>query len=485
MKIDDLLVIGGGINGAGIAADAAGRGLSVTLCEQNDLASGTSSASTKLIHGGLRYLEQGEFKLVHEALNEREILLAKAPHLISPLSFVIPYQKQLRPRWLIQLGLWIYDHLGKRVTLPKSRRLSFLGTRYGAPLKPFLTDGFIYSDCWVDDARLVLANALSAQLHGARIRTYTQVVNTRVVDGLWHIDVYDKQTQHTETLYAKALVKATGPWMDDPDFQLSLVKGSHIIVKQTYQGTHAYLMQHSDKRVIFVIPYQDQFTLIGTTDVAYTGSPNDVTIDDAEKKYLIDAYNQYFNQSLSVSDIVADYSGIRPLVDEGKENPSETSREYTLTVKEVENAPLLAVFGGKITTYRTLSEHALKSLATYFPNMRPAWTKNVPLPGGNIENMQTYIERMAKQYAFLSSSELSRLAHLYGTDMEKLLGSVQSKADMGEYFGGGCYERELDYAIKHEWVKNPDDFLKRRTKLYLTLSCEENNRIQQWIVKHV
>ncbi|MFI4957044.1 MAG: glycerol-3-phosphate dehydrogenase [Gammaproteobacteria bacterium] len=484
MKIDDLLVIGGGINGAGIAADAAGRGLSVTLCEQNDLASGTSSASTKLIHGGLRYLEQGEFGLVHEALNEREVLMAKAPHLISPLSFVIPYQKQLRPRWLIQLGLWIYDHLGQRVTLPKSRRLRFKDTPYGAPLKPSLTDGFIYSDCWVDDARLVLANALAAQALGARIFTYTEVTNTVAMNGIWHVTVYDKMAKQLHTLYAKALVKATGPWMDDPDFKLELVKGSHIIVRETYPGTHAYLIQHTDNRVIFVIPYEHDYTLIGTTDLLYHGTPNHVEIDAVEKNYLIDAYNQYFQKSLSVGDIVADYSGIRPLVDSGKENPSETSREYTLAVKEVNHAALLAVFGGKITTYRTLAEHAMDALAPFFPNMKPAWTKNAPLPGGNIRDFNAFMTTMADRYPFLSRDEITRLAHLYGTQMEQLLEGVRTKTDLGEYFGAGCYERELKYAIQHEWVKKPEDFLYRRTKLYLSLTPDERRRVEQWFHDH-
>ena len=485
MKIDDLLVIGGGINGAGIAADAAGRGLSVTLCEQNDLASGTSSASTKLIHGGLRYLEQGEFRLVHEALNEREVLMRKAPQLISPLSFVIPYQEQLRPRWLIQLGLWLYDHLGRRVTLPKSKRLNFADNAYGAPLKPSLTDGFIYSDCWVDDARLVLANALAAQSLGAHIHTYTEVTSTTATNGIWHVTIYNKFTKKSDTLYAKALVKATGPWLHDPDFKLQLVKGSHIIVPQVYDGDQAYLMQHSDNRVIFVIPYEHHFTLIGTTDVLYEGEPEHVQIDEDEKAYLVDAFNQYFKKSLTIGDIVADYSGVRPLVAENNDNPSQTSREYMLVVKETNLAPQLEVLGGKITTYRTLAEHALKSFAKYFPNMKPAWTKSTPLPGGDMDDFNAFVIMMAGRYPFLSRDEVTRLAHLYGTQMEKLLESVRSKSDLGEYFGAGCYERELKYSIEHEWVKRAEDFLYRRTKLYLLLTPIERERVERWFQSHL
>jgi glycerol-3-phosphate dehydrogenase len=485
MKIDDLLVIGGGINGAGIAADAAGRGLSVSLCEKNDLASGTSSASTKLIHGGLRYLEQGEFRLVHEALDEREVLMAKAPHLISPLSFVIPYEKQLRPRWLIQLGLWIYDHLGQRVTLPKSRRLKFKNNDYGAPLQPSLTDGFIYSDCWVDDARLVLANALAAQSLGARIFTYTEVTSTEAINGIWHVIVYDKITQKSDTLYAKALVKATGPWMDDPEFKLQLVKGSHIIVPEVYTGDQAYLIQHTDNRVIFVIPYEHHFTLIGTTDVLYQGSPDHVHIDTDEKEYLINAFNQYFKKTLTVEDIVADYAGVRPLVSEGKDNPSETSREYTLIVKESNLAPQLTVLGGKITTFRTLAEHSVDALNPFFPEMKPAWTKYAPLPGGDIDDFNAFLNTMADRYPFLSRDEVVRFAHLYGTHMEKLLDGVRSTIDMGEYFGSGCYERELQYGIDNEWVKTPQDFLYRRTKLYLHVTPEQRERIERWFHHHL
>lgn len=481
----DLVVIGGGINGAGIAADAAGRGLSVLLCEQHDLASGTSSASTKLIHGGLRYLEQGEFRLVHEALNEREVLMAKAPHLISPLSLVIPYQQQLRPKWLIRLGLWIYDHLGQRVTLPKSRGLRLAGTSFGNPLKASLTDGFIYSDCWVDDARLVLANALDAKAHGATILTYTRVTRTYVEDNIWHIETEDVLTYEKKSFTAKMLVKATGPWMNDPDFKLELVKGSHIIVKQTYPGPHAYLIQHTDKRVIFVIPYQHEYTLIGTTDVLYHGLPDAVSIDADEKQYLVDAYNMYFKQTLQLSDIVSDYAGVRPLIDDGKKNPSETSREYTLTVKETDGAPVLSVFGGKITTYRTLAEHAINLLKPFFPRMGPAWTKHAPLPGGHCRDLNALIRDCAGRYPFLSRDEITRLVHLYGTDTDLLLKDCRTKADLGEYFGAGCYERELQYAKAHEWVRKPEDFLYRRTKLYLGLSEADILRIRQRFTRDI
>lgn len=478
----DMLIIGGGINGAGIAADAAGRGFSVALCEQADLASGTSSASTKLIHGGLRYLEQGDFTLVREALQEREVLLAKAPHLISPLSFVIPYQPQLRPRWLIRIGLWIYDHLAKRISLPASQGLRLQHTPYGSPLKPSLTDGFVYSDCWVDDARLVLANLQDAQAHGADIFTYTRVVDTQVREGQWDVLTENMLTGETRTLHAKTLIKATGPWMDDPDFPLELVKGSHIIVKQTYPGTHAYLIQHTDRRVIFVIPYQHDFTLIGTTDVPYQGDPSNVGIDAMEKQYLLDIYNQYFQHPLSLSDIIAAYSGVRPLVNEGNANPAETSREYALKVKKVHGAPLLCVLGGKITTYRSLAEHAMHLMAPFFPAMTGDWTKKTPLPGGNIPNIHTFIEKQATRYPFLPQALITRFAHLYGTRMDILLAGCTRKEDLGEYFGADYYAREIDYAIEHEWVKKPADFLYRRTKCYLMLSPPDIIRVEAYLL---
>lgn len=481
-KIYDILVIGGGINGTGIACDAAGRRLSVALCEQNDLASGTSSASTKLIHGGLRYLEQGEFRLVHEALNEREVLMAKAPHLISPLTLVLPHSKQLRPRWMLRLGLWLYDHLGRRVTLPKSRHVAFHHTLMGEPLKPSFTDGFTFSDCWVDDARLVVANAQAAQQHGADILTQTAVEQVHVVDNQWHVDVYDKTTEQRRTVCARVLVDATGPWLNQSEKRLTLSKGSHIIVRQTYPGTHAYLIQHTDNRVIFVIPYEKHFTLIGTTDVFYHGNLSHVEIDAAEQTYLLDAYNAYFKQALTADDVVSSYAGVRPLLDDGSDNLAQTTREYLLPLTLRDNAPLLSVLGGKLTTYRTLAEQAMEKLAPFFPHMGPVWTKQAPLPGGDLpgKSLEGYIGLLSTQFPYLTTAEITRLAHLYGSNVEKMLAGCVSKNDLGEYFGAGCYEKELRYAMEHEWVKKPEDFLYRRTKLYLPLSREEQKRIVDW-----
>ncbi len=483
-KIYDILVIGGGINGTGIACDAAGRGLSVALCEQNDLASGTSSASTKLVHGGLRYLEHGEFRLVHEALNEREVLMAKAPHLISPLTFILPYQKQLRPRWLLRIGLWIYDHLGHRITLPKSHAISFQETSFGEPLKASLKDGFMFSDCWADDARLVVENAMAARAHGAAIFTYCTAQQFHVDNGIWHVSVHDNLTQQSNTLYAKALVNATGPWVKGK--HIRLVKGSHLIVKQTYQGSHAYLIQHTDGRVIFVIPYQQHFTLIGTTDVVYHGDPSVATLDDMERDYLLNAYNTYFKKTLNEKDIISHYSGVRPLVDDGTQKLSKITREYVLTLDTQSQAPLLSVLGGKITTYRTLAENTLEKLLPFFPKMGSAWTKTALLPGGDIpeKSLLTYIQRLHSQFLFLSDAEISRLVHLYGTCTEKILAGCTNKKDLGEYFGEGCYEKELQYAIKEEWVKKPEDFLCRRTKLYLTLSAEERKKVVAWFERN-
>jgi glycerol-3-phosphate dehydrogenase len=483
-NVYDIIVIGGGINGTGIALDAAGRGLSVALCEQNDLASGTSSESTKLIHGGLRYLEHGDFKLVHEALNEREVLMAKAPHIISPLSFIIPYQPQIRPQWLIRLGLWLYDHLGLRVTLPKSRAVVLKNSPLGAPLKNIFTDGFMYSDCWVDDARLVVENAMAAKALGADIFTQCKVERYGADNGIWEVEVqYEGRTQ---VLHSKALVNATGPWIQSQSIRTKLVKGSHIIVPRIYEGDHAYLIQQADKRVIFVIPFQQNFTLIGTTDKVYHGDPGKAHIDDDEKSYLVTAFNQYFETKLSEKDIVAAYSGVRPLVDDGKHNPSDTTREYLLLLEQIQDAPILSVFGGKITTYRTLSEHALNKLAPFFPHIKSAWTKQAILPGGDLPNgsLSQYIATVQSRFPFLSFDELSRLAHLYGTRVNMILDGSTSKTDLGEYFGGGCYERELRYAIDHEFVKKPEDFLRRRTKLYLTLNPSEIKKISVWIEKN-
>lgn len=470
MKNDivDILVIGGGINGTGIALDAAGRGLSVILCEQHDLASGTSSKSTKLIHGGLRYLEYGEFKLVHEALNEREILMKKAPHLISPLTFIIPYQPQERPRWMIRLGLWIYDHLGRRVTLPKSRAIGLRNTPYGSPLKSHFADGFMYADCWVDDARLVVENAMAAKALGADILTQCKVTRYGVENGIWFVEADDHGT--LKQFHARALVNATGPWLQSNIVHLQLVKGSHIIVPRMYDGEHAYLIQHTDHRVIFVIPYEKAFTLIGTTEEQYEGDPGLARIDAAEKAYLIDVFNAYFNRTLSVADIIADYAGVRPLVGNESTRPSEISREYILTLDTSQGAPMLSVLGGKITTHRRLAEHAMEKLSSFFPQMTASWTKDAILPGGDIpQSISSYIDSMCIKYPMLSKDQIARLVHLYGTRMNMMT--------------QGSVEQELEYSFTHEFTHTAEDFLMRRTKGYLTFDEATQQKIRDWFKK--
>jgi glycerol-3-phosphate dehydrogenase len=492
-KIFDLLVIGGGINGSGIAADAAGRGLSVVLCEQNDLGSGTSSLSTKLIHGGLRYLEQHDFKLVHEALNEREILLRKAPHLISPLRFIIPYEPGLRPRWLIRLGLWLYDHLGKRMSLPASKSVDLLpNTPFGAPLILNNPHGFAFTDCWVDDARLVIANALAAAELGAEILPRTQVIDLHVNKGIWEIQILDKITGQQSILKARTLINATGPWIQSfiqsqPLLTLKhpirLVRGSHLIVPKRYEGDHAYLIQHADGRIVFVIPYEQDFTLIGTTEVDTPHSPEEAKITQEEIDYLIRLFNPHFHHKITRNDIIWHYSGVRPLIDSAAGASTELSREYHLELQQVEGAPILSVYGGKLTTYRTLAQRAVNQIVAFFPGHYPAWTGSAPLPGGDLPegNFHDFLNGLNRQYPWVPPSMRERLARQYGTRIHRVLEGATSLADLGEYFGADCYEQELRYLIKDEWAQTLDDLLYRRTKLGLHLNSEEKMKISDWL----
>ena len=387
----DLLIIGGGINGTGIAADAAGRGLSVMLCEQGDLASATSSASTKLIHGGLRYLEQFEFKLVHDALKEREILLKKAPHLIHPLAFILPYKKQLRPAWLLQIGLFFYDHLARRLTLPRSQKLNLRQSIEGKPLKKEYETGFRYYDCFCDDARLVIANAQAARDHGATIVTRTRCINTARHKDSWQVELEDLQNNTKITVSAKAVINATGPWVNQtlktifdlkPASEIQLVKGSHIVVPKLYDGDHAYILQASDQRVVFTIPFQQQFTLVGTTDVALHHDPTTAKITEEEITYLCQVVNDYFHSAIDPNKIIWSYAGVRPLYGLSSTTPSKISRDYHFEMIDHDHqTPLLSIYGGKITTFRTLAEHALEKLKPYFSNMKESWTATAVLPG--------------------------------------------------------------------------------------------------------
>lgn len=489
METKDLIVIGGGINGAGIAADAAGRGLSVLLLEARDLACATSSASSKLIHGGLRYLEHYEFRLVSEALAEREVLLRLAPHIAFPLRFRLPHQPHLRPAWMIRAGLFLYDHLGKRTSLPASNGLKF---GQDSVLKPDLTRGFEYSDCWVDDARLVVLNALEVVERGGEVRTQMRVTRAWREEGIWVVEAKDETSGEVLTWRAKGLVNATGPWVKqfyDDGLQLKsprgirLIKGSHIVVPKVHQQPQAYILQNEDNRIVFVIPWLGEFSIIGTTDVEYHGDPHDVKIDDNEVNYLLKVYNDHFKKQLVKDDIVWTYSGVRPLCDDESDSPQAVTRDYTLEIADdAGKAPLLSVFGGKLTTYRKLAEHAIEKLAHYYPGIGPAWTKNGILPGGDMgTDRNHYAEVLRRKYSWLPDSMAIRYAHTYGSRSEMILDNKTSLAELGEDFGHGLYEAELTYLVTKEWVHNLDDAIWRRTKLGMWLDEGQKQRVAEWL----
>lgn len=481
----DIAVVGGGINGTGIAADAVGRGLSVILAEQADLAQATSSASSKLIHGGIRYLENLDFRLVRESLNEREILLQNAPHLVRPLRFIMPNVPSIRSPFLVRLGLFLYDHLSKKSTLPPSKLMHLTSLKAKDHLQPNLKKGFIYSDCTVDDSRLVVCNALAAKNGGARILTYTKCTSAERQKDLWRIVLASEEKQ--EVIYAKALVNATGPWSQfflkqigfRSNTSIKLVKGSHILVPKIYPNSHAYLLQHDDKRVVFVIPYLDKFSLIGTTDINYEGDLKNITISEQEVHYLCDVVNRYFTINLRPSDIIDSYSGVRPLINSHHANPAKLSRDYLLEISDLDNKlPLLSVFGGKITTYRKLAETALNKLQKYFPKMCGSWNANTKLPGGDIpeQDFQLFIKNCVERYAHLNEQLVIRYAKQYGTNIHKLLDEITCVQQLGHHFGCGLYAIEVAYLIHNEWVKTAEDILWRRTKLgywFSTANCAE------------
>lgn len=487
----DLLIIGGGINGAGIARDAAGRGLKVMLVEQADLASATSSASTKLIHGGLRYLEFFEFRLVREALIERERLLHIAPHIIRPMQFILPHVPELRPRWLMRLGLFFYDHIGGRKVLPASRSVRLANGAYAA-LRPGLDHGFAYSDCWVDDSRLVVLNALDAALRGASIRTRTRFVNAKVDGSQWLATLQDAQSNETTQVRARAIVNAAGPWVQDVlngfpkmdnEGQVRLVKGSHIVVPRLYSGEHAFMLQNPDGRIVFTIPYQEEFTLVGTTDVPFSGDATQVSISPEEVLYLCNSVNSYFRKSIAPSDVKWSYAGVRPLSDDESKNASKVTRDYKLELTETtpDAPPLLSVFGGKITTYRRLAESALSKLQPHLDNSDREWTDKAALPGGDLPraDFAAFAEGVHKRWPFLSASMAHRLARAYGTRVEKILGKAQAMLDLGEHYGAGLTQAEIDYLVTNEWARSADDILWRRTKLGLHLDQQQRQRVAQ------
>ncbi|ESW64969.1 glycerol-3-phosphate dehydrogenase [Mesorhizobium sp. C277A] len=491
--VRDIFVIGGGINGCGIARDAVGRGFSVFLAEMNDLASGTSSGSTKLIHGGLRYLEFYEFRLVREALMEREVLWKNAPHIIWPMRFVLPYAKGLRPAWLIRLGLFLYDHIGGRKLLPATRTLDMSKDPAGKPLKPLFHKAFEYSDGWVNDARLVALNARDAADRGATIRTRTKVVGARREGDLWAIRVEDVQTGEAEEVKARLLVNAAGPWVDhvlsttvgqNDVHNVRLVQGSHIVIKKKFDDPRAYFFQNKDGRIIFAIPYEEEFTLIGTTDRDYPGDPHDVKISDTEIDYLCAAASEYFAEAVTRPDIVWTYSAVRPLYDDGASKAQEATRDYVLKADGGGGkAPIVNAFGGKITTYRRLSESMLEKVEGFLGKRGKPWTANAPLPGGDFPatGFDVQVAKLKSAFPFIDQRLARRLTRLYGTRAQVLLGLAKSNADLGRNFGADLYEAEVRYLSENEWALTAEDVLWRRTKRGLHLSREQASALDEFM----
>lgn len=487
----DLLIIGGGINGAGIARDAAGRGLSVCLVEKDDLAQATSSASTKLVHGGLRYLEHYEFRLVRESLIERERLLNIAPHIIWPLRFVLPHDKGLRPKWMLRLGLFLYDHLGGRKLLPPTKNVNLRDAPHGEVLENRLTHGFEYSDCWVEDSRLVLLNALDAKERGASIRTRTECVALERSAESWSATLRCANGSE-QKITARAIVNAAGPWVDqvlgralpsENHANLRLVKGSHLIFPKLFEGDHCYIFQNRDDRIIFAIPYERDFTLVGTTDQGFKGDPANIDISPEEATYICDAANEYLRTDIAPEQAVASYAGVRPLYENNAASNSTVTRDYQFELdvgKGGNEPPILSIFGGKITTYRKLAEHALEKLPG-IPSQ--SWTAQESLPGGEIkpEKFDSFIEDMQDRYAFLSSKTIMRMARAYGTRMINILGHASNANELGPIIAGDLYEAELRYLLETEFATLAQDVLYRRSKLYLHLTADEQQRVADWI----
>ena len=517
-----MVIVGGGINGAGIARDAAGRGLSVLLCEKDDLAQHTSSASTKLIHGGLRYLEYYEFGLVRKALRERELLLRMAPHIMWPLRFVMPHDASQRPAWMIRAGLFLYDHLAPRTFLPGSAGLSLVNHPAGLPLKAAFRRGFVYSDGWVDDARLVVLNAVCAAEHGAQILTRTRCVAAHAREGIWHVELQKEVQPEAQSkaqpkaqssprsgmppevlqVRARVLINAAGPWAGQfarmlPDTAVTqdvhLIKGSHIVVRRLFDHPMAYIFQNPDHRIIFALPYEQDFTLIGTTDLEYAGAIDQVQIERDEMAYLCDMANHYFTQQITPADVVHTYSGVRPLLDKPADSASAITRDYLLELT-TEPAPLLTVWGGKITTYRKLAEDAMEKLRPILPHAQTAWTAQQPLPGGDLQRpgqlvdqpqFATYFAQFQRDYPWLPPSLARRYATGYGSRAVRILTAAQSLADLGEEIAPGLHEAELHYLIRSEWAVSADDILWRRTKQGLRCSPDDVVRLQTWLANTV
>jgi len=493
IETTDLLVIGGGINGAGVARDAAGRGLGVTLVEMDDLANHTSSASTKLIHGGLRYLEQYDFMLVRHALTEREVLLRSAPHIIWPLRFILPHHQQLRPRWMIRLGLFIYDHLGGRKLLPTSRQINLHRHVAGESLKPEYHHGFEYSDCWVQDSRMVVLAARDAARHGAQILTRTKCLSMERRSDDWLVTLEERHTGQRRQIAPRAIVNASGPWVADTldqhahnafDHGVRLVKGSHVVVPKLFEHPYPYIFQNSDGRILFAIPYEHDYTLIGTTDVEEHGDPATVAISDEEVSYICNAVSEYFRIPVTPADVVWSYAGVRPLSDDDSDSASTVSRDYELLLDD--NGPaILSIFGGKITTFRGLAEQVVDKLRRPMGFSAPAWTEHGTLPGGDIPDADyaAFVAHSRSDYPWLERSLLEDYTRNYGTDIAVLLDGCHDMTDLGEPFGGGLYAQEVAYLVRHEWAETTDDILWRRTKKGLRIDAKGVSRLQHWLNK--
>ncbi|MEP3334280.1 glycerol-3-phosphate dehydrogenase [Sedimentitalea sp.] len=516
ISVTDLFIIGGGINGCGIARDAAGRGLTVTLAEMNDLASATSSASTKLFHGGLRYLEYFEFRLVREALIERETLLRAMPHISWPMRFIIPYHEDMRfesetptsrllsivmpwmkgrrPRWLIRLGLFMYDNLGGREILPGASSLQLRGSPEGAPLDDRFEKAFEYSDCWVEDSRLVVLNARDAAAHGAQVMTRTKVLSATREGNIWRVETKDTETGETREHRARMLVNAGGPWVGNliqntvrlnSTEGVRLVRGSHIVTRRLYDHDKCYFFQGTDGRIIFAIPYETDFTLIGTTDAEHHDPDVRPECTPEERQYLLDFANQYFKQDIGEDDIVWSYSGVRPLYDDGASSATAATRDYTLKV-DANGAPVLNIFGGKITTYRRLAESAMDKIGAELGGIKDNWTAGVPLPGGDfpVDGFETQVSDLKNTYPFLSNFWARRLVRAYGTEARFILGTAETASDLGQDFGATLTEAELAWLMKQEFARTAQDVVWRRSKLGLRLSTEEIAAIDDWMVRH-
>ncbi len=494
----DLLVIGGGINGTGIALDASLRGLSVVLCEAKDLASATSSASSKLVHGGLRYLEQYEFKLVKEALKEREILLKKAPHIIHPLRFILPHAKHLRPVWMIRIGMFLYDFLAGKMSLKKSQKISLVGSKEGQQLVDEFKVGFAYSDCRIDDSRMVVFNTIEAKDNGAKILMPYRCVEAKRQGKKWQVKLLDNSNKEV-LVNAKAIVNAGGPWVaniiDDvletnSKSGVRLIKGSHIVVPKLYNGDHAYILQNKDGRIVFALPYgfvsehENEFTLIGTTDLNYEGDPRDIEISEEETDYLCKLINGYFKKHISSQDVIWSYAGVRPLYDDHSVDPSKITREYHLELEDQNGKlPVLSVFGGKVTTYRTLSQHVVDKLKPYFPNMGSCVTDRVPTAGGNAHSFSEIMQQLKKTYPWLEAKHAYRFAASYGMKSFDVLTDAKSYDDLGRCFGYNFYQKELEYLVKEEWVTDVDALIWRRSKLGLWLTKEQVAALEAWFMR--